>query len=889
MRRAAAVLVLLLAAAAAAAALRATPSREGACPLRSGGSAADRRERHAKECPALVHKYMEAHTADLEAEQDVSKFIFFLHVPRTAGKTYANCFLRSALPPSTRCAKSYDVVRLNVSAPDCQALISHDDFSISQWFPPGASTITQLRRPVDRLLSAYEFAVDVAAKGVMNLETPRKNPKRKTDFVGTLEVWPWSVLIPWFKQDMRQRLDKLRTSALSDPTAWRDYLSPDNKTYYWNEAKNESVWVLPDAEPVLDPYNNSLVMPLHEWVEHPVAEELLHNGAALQVLGLTNYSYWPEAGELRRCVRSSWVAREMLLALATKRLRRMAHVGLTERLDESVVSMAADLGLNFSGPAYKYTSASAFSYDGGAVDQDELITYNATTQGGINVTLARSQATQRLQEILAEENVLREEIDLMVPRLKKLVDKEAAWLAEQEELKQAAEAEEAEKAGQQHEDEAPEQHGAGSAEAPAPGESEQADEAAANAAVDAAGAQDATIPAAEAEAAQDEGGATDAADGVTEADVAEGDGSEQQQEGQAGTDGEHSPPPYDDGSQAHYAEAVAEEPPAEEEEDTEPIVSPWSKEIEELDGVVAAKQEHIRQLEGEMASLQHSNLIVSVDSATGRARQILPDDLFMVSGDTLGQAYRRCADAGRGRSEKRRPYKHLRTPWGETFRFSPEARARIPPAVLARIHQLNALDEELWKAGNEVLERKLAEQREKGVLQVVPPTRHPPPASSGHTSKRRLHSTKEFVTNRHDWQASSFGKPTDGGDILYSHPPPPPTEAAAATQPASEVAASDGAPAVEDGGSTFELAAAAQAVGEQAAEQAAIEHVAQQAAEQQAAAEQAAAEHAERQAVEQQAAAAEDAAPLEGNWQGELQAAAEEQVQLGSAPSREEL
>ncbi len=44
----------------------------------------------------------------------------------------------------------------------------------------------------------------------------------------------------------------------------------------------------------------------------------------------------------------------------------------------------------------------------------ELITYNATTQGGINVTLARSQATQRLLEILAEEKVLREEIDVSV-------------------------------------------------------------------------------------------------------------------------------------------------------------------------------------------------------------------------------------------------------------------------------------------------------------------------------------------------------------------------------------------------------------------------------------------------------------------------------------------
>lgn len=45
----------------------------------------------------------------------------------------------------------------------------------------------------------------------------------------------------------------------------------------------------------------------------------------------------------------------------------------------------------------------------------ELITYNATTQGGVNVTLARSEATKRLQEILAEEKVLREEIDVSGP------------------------------------------------------------------------------------------------------------------------------------------------------------------------------------------------------------------------------------------------------------------------------------------------------------------------------------------------------------------------------------------------------------------------------------------------------------------------------------------
>jgi hypothetical protein len=227
---------------------------------------------------------MKRHTADFEAAHNVSKLVFFLHVPRTAGKTYANCFLRTALPPSKRCAKSYDVLRYNVSAPGCTAIISHDDFSAAeQLLPPNAATITQLRRPVDRIVGAYEFAVDVAARGVLHQGPPGKLGRRKSDWVGTLEVWPWSVLIPWFKRDMKARMDALKEGAKEDPTAWRDYRSPKNRTYWWNEAKNSSVWVLPPPDPVLDPYNNSLVMPLHEWVEHPIAEELMHNGGTLQV------------------------------------------------------------------------------------------------------------------------------------------------------------------------------------------------------------------------------------------------------------------------------------------------------------------------------------------------------------------------------------------------------------------------------------------------------------------------------------------------------------------------------------------------------------------------------------------------------------------------------
>lgn len=35
-------------------------------------------------------------------------------------------------------------------------------------------------------------------------------------------------------------MDQLKEQAKDDPTAWRDYRSPKNRTYWWNEAKNSS-------------------------------------------------------------------------------------------------------------------------------------------------------------------------------------------------------------------------------------------------------------------------------------------------------------------------------------------------------------------------------------------------------------------------------------------------------------------------------------------------------------------------------------------------------------------------------------------------------------------------------------------------------------------------
>ncbi len=86
-------------------------------------------------CSNLVDRYENDYGKHVTPKNISDAFIFFLHVPRTAGKTYATCFLRAALPPSQRCSPSYDLLRLNVSQEGCRYLVSHDDYSLTSVSP----------------------------------------------------------------------------------------------------------------------------------------------------------------------------------------------------------------------------------------------------------------------------------------------------------------------------------------------------------------------------------------------------------------------------------------------------------------------------------------------------------------------------------------------------------------------------------------------------------------------------------------------------------------------------------------------------------------------------------------------------------------------------------
>lgn len=307
-------------------------------------------------CKSLVDDFqLRGHGGS--AQPDPSKMLFFLHIPRTAGRTFHSCFLKLAHPPSKRCAKSYDVLRLNVSMGSCGLLSSHDDYSATDYLPAEAAIITQLRDPVSRMISAYEFAVEVAARVLTRPKNYTADPTK----TNTRDVWPWSKLVPLIEQDMLQRVAVER-------------------------SRNATGTPVEPGEPI-NPFNNSLIMPLADFVMHPVVDDTLGNGQAMQVLGLTSYSHWPEAAQLRECVRKHPDSQQQLQRLAEDHIRAMLHVGLMEELHLSMASLASTLGIKLNGSTWKPVTANAFSYEDDQAKQEsqEVEAARARLQ---NLTLA---------------------------------------------------------------------------------------------------------------------------------------------------------------------------------------------------------------------------------------------------------------------------------------------------------------------------------------------------------------------------------------------------------------------------------------------------------------------------------------------------------------------
>ncbi|KAL8146322.1 protein-tyrosine sulfotransferase-like [Apium graveolens] len=269
------------------------------------------------QCESLVKNWKSSSLlSDVKEDKRVLKhLLFFLHVPRTGGRTYYYCFLRNLYPSSVVCPRSYDKLRFNRSKTDCRLLTSHDDYSVMSKLPSDrTSVVTLLRNPVDRFFSSYEFSIEVAARFMIypNLTYATRMTNKTEKPITTLDIWPWKYLVPWMREDLFARKESRKHKGSA--------YSPDSDLY--------------NAE--------DIVMPLVEYIHHPIALDIIHNGATFQVAGLANNSNLRESHELRHCVIKYPSLGDHVLEVAKKRLDNMLYVGLTESHNESA-SLFANL------------------------------------------------------------------------------------------------------------------------------------------------------------------------------------------------------------------------------------------------------------------------------------------------------------------------------------------------------------------------------------------------------------------------------------------------------------------------------------------------------------------------------------------------------------------
>ncbi|XP_020580821.1 protein-tyrosine sulfotransferase [Phalaenopsis equestris] len=274
-------------------------------------------------CENIVRKWAES-SADNGIKADkltLKDLLFFLHVPRTGGRTYYYCFLKKLYANTDECPRSYDKLRFDPREPKCRLLVTHDDYSLMSKLPKDkTSVVTILRNPIDRVFSTYEFAVEVAARFLVHpnltsvMQMTRKMISRSRG-VSTLDIWPWKYLVPWMREDLFFRRDARK------------------------HAKVRSI------EGMRNPYDISeVVMPLHAFVDDPMAHEIIHNGATFQLAGLTNNSFLAESPQIRRCVRRHPNLGHYVLEVAKGRLENMLYIGLTEDHKESATIFANMVG-----------------------------------------------------------------------------------------------------------------------------------------------------------------------------------------------------------------------------------------------------------------------------------------------------------------------------------------------------------------------------------------------------------------------------------------------------------------------------------------------------------------------------------------------------------------
>jgi len=277
------------------------------------------------------------------AESLGDSVLFFLHVPRTAGRSAGSCLLRPAFAPSRRCQKSYDKLRLR-SDDDCDYVSSHDDLSAlydalleedAAAFSRPLSVLSVIRDPVERFLSSYEMGLDTAAAVLARPAHLRERPTagsvpRRGGKAGprqsVKEIWPWSYIMPYF-------VDQVTLRHLSDPDLG-DALTALNEAGEYN------------------PFDSPAYPSARAFAESPIAADLVHNGQVHQLLGTTEQSTFAEAPTLRACSVHSRPHAEELLGMAIQRLRGLLSVGVFEDRLQSWRAFSYAMNVEPGAPGY---------------------------------------------------------------------------------------------------------------------------------------------------------------------------------------------------------------------------------------------------------------------------------------------------------------------------------------------------------------------------------------------------------------------------------------------------------------------------------------------------------------------------------------------------------
>jgi hypothetical protein len=97
----------------------------------------------ATDCRSLLAEFT-TYSSTEAAPYKGDNMVYFLHIPRTAGRTFHTCLLQLGTPQQQRCNKKYDQRLNGTEVEQCHMLSSHDDFSIMQQLPPDTAVVSQV-------------------------------------------------------------------------------------------------------------------------------------------------------------------------------------------------------------------------------------------------------------------------------------------------------------------------------------------------------------------------------------------------------------------------------------------------------------------------------------------------------------------------------------------------------------------------------------------------------------------------------------------------------------------------------------------------------------------------------------------------------------------------